>query len=148
MSSIDQKNLIRAKEYIKAGRQDEAKAILFEMPHSGVARRWLRKLEQREKEAVQGKKDFYGVPLLALQIIITSIVIWLTATAVYLIQSGRPIVESLGIVVSLAGFIALVLFFQFVGWKFYWWMVALSWVLGTLLIIMVLFTGLASQYIQ
>ena len=78
--------------------------------------------------------EFYGVPRLALLIILANCAVWLCGfTALFI---GRvPAVDLVGVVGLLVAALAVTLLVHFAIWKMYWWLLALLFSLASLAVI-------------
>src|SRR5690606_1488907 len=73
------------------------------------------------------KTDFYGVPRLALKVIIVNALLWIIAITVLILLSGTKSNELPVLVAALTGAVIFWLIAQFILWKLYWWILGCSW---------------------
>lgn len=145
-----------AKAYIKQRRYEEARDILVMMPDNYSAQRLLERLDRfqygprqdfsKSSNPVVINQTFQqnnsninsnnsgclsGIPRLAIIIIILNMIIW---GSVVVIGASATSPET-----GIAAFILVTFFFgvtfilSYLYWKFFWWMIALSWTILTLL---------------
>lgn len=87
--------------------------------------------------------EYFGVPKLALCIIVVNMLFWIVLVNLLYLQGGGAIQRVPLLVGGLAGFIFFQLIVQFVLWKLYWWAVGCGWTFATLMLL-IAFIGIAS----
>jgi hypothetical protein len=136
-------DLRRAKEAIKRRDYDTARTILEMMPDNYIARDWLAKINRKNLKFrhdapsvfIQNNVGYQPggptVPKIPLIIIILNMLFWafliVSTVAMNAVTAQYQAVTILGLFVGF-GFLLLL---YYLYWRFYWWMLALSWLLLT-----------------
>jgi uncharacterized membrane protein len=137
-------DLNRAKQYIKRGDYEKARAILEMMPDNYIARDWLNKLNRKNLkfrhdaplnsvtiQNVVNSPNQNKIPTIPLILIFLNMLFWafLIVGTVAMTPVGTQFQATVIIGVFL-GFAVLWLLY-YLYWRFYWWLLALSWLMAT-----------------
>lgn len=145
-----------AKQYIKQKRYSEARDILVMMPDNHIAQDWLQKLDriqygqpqdfsrssnpvvinQTIQQVTQLEKNrgcFGDIPSVPMVLIILNMILW---GGVVIAGAFTESPETgAGALIGVPVFFAIAFLLYYLYWKFYWWMLAISWTLLTVLTI-------------
>jgi hypothetical protein len=92
------------------------------------------------------KNDFYGVPKLALWIVLVNMVAWCVGVSLLYIAMGNPPAKIIYLMAGELIAMAFVLVLVFAWWKLFWWIMGCSFSCATALLFYALF-GVATGVI-
>lgn len=159
------KNLERAKNYVRDGELDKARIILESMPDNEDAQDLLKKLRRhqmrysrksKQAQAMQSQMFqpqqnvtinqtiqqnnnrgcFGDIPSVPMALILINMALWACIMSfIVSVAAGSEyfVIALCGITVWFAFAIVM----QYLLWKFFWWMLALSWTLSTIILILI-----------
>jgi hypothetical protein len=146
-------DLERAKEAIQRKDYQSARTILEMMPDNYIARDWLAKLnrknlkfrhEESYKSSIPNSSSLTErreIPMIAVAIIALNMIFWallLIANAAINPISGQA--QARTALVVAGGLVCLPILY-FVFWRWFWWALAFTWLIGTITFIVALSLG-------
>jgi hypothetical protein len=146
----------RAKDAIRRGDYEKARTILEMMPDNHIARNLLGKLNRKNLkfrhetsqdippviiQNIVNTSNQSGVPTVAFIIIVLNMLFWafliIGTVAFNAFTAQYQAITVMGVILSFG--ILLLLYYLF--WRFYWWMLALSWLLASCAVVVALSLG-------
>jgi hypothetical protein len=155
----EQERIARAKDYIRNNQFEAAKVVLEELPKNAVAIQLISQIKETQAKRRAAKRarlagrgganlppapplpimvnvtgnheeKHHEIPRPALLIIVGSMALWSIALIIFSIAmpSARPVPIG-GLIAFLLGGNLVTFFLYWLFWKFYWWALALGWLL-------------------
>jgi len=147
-------DLDKAKMYIREGRYDDARIVLEQMQGNYEAEKLLQKLRRHQrKQAMQSQMFqpqqnviinqtihqvnnnrgcFRDIPQMPMALILINMGLW-TCIMSFTVSTVSGSEYFLVALCGMTVLFAFVIVIQYLYWKFFWWMLAISWTLSTII---------------
>jgi hypothetical protein len=151
-------DLEKAKLYIREGRYDDARIILESLQGNYAAGELLKKLRRHQrKQSMQAqifqpqqnviinqniqqldsnKGCFGDIPKIPMTLVLINMALWACIMS-FIISTVSGSEYYLVALCGISVWFALIILMQYLLWKFFWWMLAISWTLSTIILVLV-----------